>query len=122
VNASDARGKSDSDPTKGMQGKTANFIRELCTNTSFRFSATSSSSAAKAGGMGGNKGGVLGRKVIVMDEVDGMSAGDRGGVADLIQTIHKTKVRGIAPHVLLFLSFSFSICVHVHTEEFSLHA
>lgn len=31
-----------------------------------------------------------------MDEVDGMSAGDRGGVADLIQTIHSTKVPIIA--------------------------
>lgn len=30
-------------------------------------------------------------QLIIMDEVDGMSAGDRGGVADLIQTIHKTK-------------------------------
>lgn len=31
-----------------------------------------------------------------MDEVDGMSAGDRGGVADLLQTIHKSKVPIIA--------------------------
>ena len=31
-----------------------------------------------------------------MDEVDGMSAGDRGGVADLIQTIHKSKVPIVA--------------------------
>jgi len=31
-----------------------------------------------------------------MDEVDGMSAGDRGGVADLIKTIHKSKVPIIA--------------------------
>lgn len=29
---------------------------------------------------------------LIMDEVDGMSAGDRGGVADLIQTIHKSKI------------------------------
>ena len=29
---------------------------------------------------------------LVMDEVDGMSAGDRGGVADLIKTVHKSKV------------------------------
>jgi replication factor C subunit 1 len=27
-----------------------------------------------------------------MDEVDGMSAGDRGGIAQLIQLIKKTKV------------------------------
>jgi replication factor C subunit 1 len=32
--------------------------------------------------------------VIVMDEVDGMSAGDRGGMAQLIQLIKKTKVAG----------------------------
>ena len=31
-----------------------------------------------------------------MDEVDGMSAGDRGGVADLIKVIDKTKVPIIA--------------------------
>ena len=31
-----------------------------------------------------------------MDEVDGMSAGDRGGIADLIKTIDKTKVPIIA--------------------------
>ncbi|KAL2913819.1 DNA replication factor C complex subunit Rfc1 [Polyrhizophydium stewartii] len=31
-------------------------------------------------------------KVLIMDEVDGMSAGDRGGSAELIQIIKKTKV------------------------------
>ena len=34
--------------------------------------------------------------VLIMDEVDGMSAGDRGGVADLIQTIHKSKIPIVA--------------------------
>ena len=29
---------------------------------------------------------------LIMDEVDGMSGGDRGGVADLIQSIHRSKV------------------------------
>ena len=29
---------------------------------------------------------------LIMDEVDGMSGGDRGGVTDLIQTIHRSKV------------------------------
>lgn len=33
-----------------------------------------------------------GKTVIVMDEVDGMSAGDRGGITQLIQYIKKTKV------------------------------
>lgn len=31
-------------------------------------------------------------KVLIMDEVDGMSAGDRGGIAQLIQFIKKTKI------------------------------
>ena len=35
--------------------------------------------------------------VLVMDEVDGMSAGDRGGVADLIKTIAKSKARHPSP-------------------------
>ena len=34
--------------------------------------------------------------VLVMDEVDGMSGGDRGGVADLIETIKRSKVPVIA--------------------------
>ena len=29
---------------------------------------------------------------LIMDEVDGMSGGDRGGVSDLIQSIHRSKV------------------------------
>lgn len=29
---------------------------------------------------------------LIMDEVDGMSGGDRGGVNDLIQSIHRSKV------------------------------
>ena len=29
---------------------------------------------------------------LIMDEVDGMSAGDRGGVADLIQTLKGAKL------------------------------
>ena len=36
--------------------------------------------------------GALLQVCLMMDEVDGMSAGDRGGVADLIQTIHKSKI------------------------------
>ena len=34
--------------------------------------------------------------VLVMDEVDGMSGGDRGGVTDLIDTIKRSKVPIIA--------------------------
>lgn len=32
------------------------------------------------------------RQVLIMDEVDGMSSGDRGGMAELILLIKKTKV------------------------------
>jgi replication factor C subunit 1 len=32
------------------------------------------------------------KQVLIMDEVDGMSAGDRGGIAELIMIIKKTKV------------------------------
>lgn len=32
------------------------------------------------------------RAVIIMDEVDGMSAGDRGGMAELILLIKKTQL------------------------------
>lgn len=32
------------------------------------------------------------RRVIIMDEVDGMGAGDRSGMAELIQVIKKSKV------------------------------
>ena len=36
--------------------------------------------------------GVWLQMVLIMDEVDGMSGGDRGGVSDLIQSIHRSKV------------------------------
>ena len=32
------------------------------------------------------------KTVLIMDEVDGMSAGDRGGVADLIASIKSSKI------------------------------
>ena len=42
---------------------------------------------------GGDKSGAKSKaQVIIMDEVDGMSAGDRGGNASLIQLIKQTKV------------------------------
>lgn len=58
-----------------MQGKTSNIVKELTTNTAFSFAGSQTRV----------------RKVLVMDECDGMSAGDRGGIADLIQTIHASK-------------------------------
>ncbi|GAQ81032.1 hypothetical protein KFL_000690130 [Klebsormidium nitens] len=72
VNASDARGKADRDVQKGMGGSTSNMVKELITNRSLSGS---------------------GKKLaLIMDEVDGMSGGDRGGVQDLIQSIQKSKI------------------------------
>jgi replication factor C subunit 1 len=67
------------DGYQGVNGKLSNIIRELSTNTAM--------------GVGGSCGGRGGRKtVIVMDEVDGMSGSDRGGISDLIKIIAKSKV------------------------------
>eukprot|EP00930_Biecheleria_cincta_P057818 TRINITY_DN43691_c0_g1_i1.p1 TRINITY_DN43691_c0_g1~~TRINITY_DN43691_c0_g1_i1.p1 ORF type:complete len:802 (+),score=151.20 TRINITY_DN43691_c0_g1_i1:104-2509(+) len=45
-----------------------------------------------SGGLGGKKvAGLTKKTVIIMDEVDGMGAGDRGGMAALIKMIKKTK-------------------------------
>ncbi|GAB4817566.1 hypothetical protein N2152v2_004612 [Parachlorella kessleri] len=76
VNASDTRGKADAAVVKGVGGKLANAVKELSTNRAVSYD-------------------VHGRRkklCLIMDEVDGMSAGDRGGVADLIQTIKKSRV------------------------------
>ncbi|KAI8593968.1 replication factor RFC1 C terminal domain-containing protein [Geranomyces variabilis] len=48
-------------------------------------SSTANGRSLAAGGSGR-------RQVVVMDEVDGMSGGDRGGTAELIQMIKKSKV------------------------------
>ncbi len=40
----------------------------------------------------GGEGFGVGRSVVVMDEVDGMSAGDRGGIRSIIEQIKRTKV------------------------------
>jgi replication factor C subunit 1 len=77
VNASDTRGKADSAAVKGVGGKLANSLKELSTNVSVTKDP---------------KTGAARNLCLIMDEVDGMSAGDRGGVADLIQTIHKSKI------------------------------
>ena len=48
-----------------------------------------------AGGGGGGGGGAMGgsrRMALIMDEVDGMSGGDRGGTATLIKVIASSKV------------------------------
>jgi replication factor C subunit 1 len=78
VNASDTRSKSDNKVGKGVGGKLSNMIREMSTNSAISFQRSSLTKPA--------------RHVLIMDEVDGMSGGDRGGVADLIQTIKNSKV------------------------------
>jgi replication factor C subunit 1 len=88
VNASDTRSKSDSKVGKGVGGKLSNMIREMSTNRSLDFSAGRSVKDGKEKGAH--------RLCLIMDEVDGMSGGDRGGVADLIQTIKNSKVPIIA--------------------------
>eukprot|EP00775_Hariotina_reticulata_P011005 gene11005-11159_t len=75
VNASDTRSKADSKAGTGMGGKLANVVREMVTSTALSV-----------------VGGPRRKQVLVMDEVDGMSAGDRGGVADLINTIKMSKI------------------------------
>lgn len=80
VNASDTRSKSDSSVLKGIGGKLSNTIREMSTNASLNLQGSRNKQ----------------KLCLIMDEVDGMSAGDRGGVADLIQTIAKSKVPIIA--------------------------
>ena len=95
VNASDTRSKADASVLKGVGGKVANSIKELTTNTSIEFTTP----AVGAGGAGSSKYHQRSQQeqerkklVLIMDEVDGMSAGDRGGVADLIKTIAKSRI------------------------------
>ena len=83
VNASDTRGKSDSDVKDGIAGKASNAIRELVTNRSMNFGAFS-----KPGAAFGEKQ----KMVLIMDEVDGMSGGDRGGIMELITCIKISKI------------------------------
>lgn len=77
VNASDNRGKSDAKVQKGIGGSNANSIKELISNESLHFRMDQPKHP---------------KTVLIMDEVDGMSAGDRGGVADLIASIKMSKI------------------------------
>ncbi|XP_068650919.1 replication factor C subunit 1 isoform X2 [Aristolochia californica] len=77
VNASDTRGKADSKIAKGVGGNTSNSIKELVNNESLSVNMDRSKHS---------------KAVLIMDEVDGMSAGDRGGVADLIASIKISKI------------------------------
>ncbi|XP_038706721.1 replication factor C subunit 1 isoform X3 [Tripterygium wilfordii] len=78
VNASDSRGKADAKISKGIGGSNANSIKELVSNEALNTNMDSRSKHPKT--------------VLIMDEVDGMSAGDRGGVADLIASIKISKI------------------------------
>ncbi|KAL2536029.1 Replication factor C subunit 1 [Forsythia ovata] len=77
VNASDSRGKADAKIEKGIGGSTSNSIKELVSNESLSLNMERSQHP---------------KTVLIMDEVDGMSAGDRGGVADLIASIKISKI------------------------------
>ncbi|XP_062088936.1 replication factor C subunit 1 isoform X2 [Humulus lupulus] len=77
VNASDSRGKADAKIEKGIGGSNANSIKELVSNEALSVNMDWSKHP---------------KTVLIMDEVDGMSAGDRGGVADLISSIKISKI------------------------------
>ncbi|XP_047324594.1 replication factor C subunit 1-like [Impatiens glandulifera] len=77
VDASVSRGKADSKIEKGVGGSTSNTNKELVSNAAFRLNKDQSKYL---------------KSVLIMDEVDGMSAGDRGGVADLIASIKISKI------------------------------
>ncbi|XP_041994326.1 replication factor C subunit 1-like isoform X1 [Salvia splendens] len=77
VNASDSRGKADGKIERGIHGSTSNSIKELVNNQSLSLKPGSSQNV---------------KTVLIMDEVDGMSAGDRGGVSDLIASIKISKI------------------------------
>ena len=76
VNASDSRNKASKDVHTGLSGSTSNQVKELVTNRGLNFLKTSFHK----------------NHVLIMDEVDGMSSGDRGGVSDLVDTIKRTKI------------------------------
>ena len=87
VNASDTRGKSGNDVRDGLDGKASNAIRELVTNQSMNFGYFQKDKDNKAEKFGQKQ-----KMVLVMDEVDGMSGGDRGGVMELIACIKMSKI------------------------------
>jgi len=76
VNASDSRNKASKDVQTGLSGSISNQVKELVTNRGLNFLKTSTHK----------------KHVLIMDEVDGMSAGDRGGISDLIDTIKCSKI------------------------------
>lgn len=75
VNASDERSKAGSNILDGVNGSMSNTLIELVTNR------TLCSSQMR------NK-----KHILVMDEVDGMSGGDRGGISGLIEMIKRSGI------------------------------
>ncbi len=75
VNASDSRGKS-GDISDGIAGSLSSKVREFVTNSSIQL-------LGERGQM---------KSVLIMDEVDGMAGGDRGGITELIQLIKITRI------------------------------
>ena len=61
--------QAESDVKSGLNGKCANMVKEMVTNCAVSFD------------------GSVKKQALIMDEVDGMSGGDRGGVQDLINSI-----------------------------------
>jgi len=104
VNASDARGKADRDRNKGISGKLSNQVREMVCNRSLRHLGTAAGGAKvfaplTVGGGGGSGGRTPKatedeevKPLVIMDEVDGMSGSDRGGIAELVELIKRTKI------------------------------
>ena len=74
VNASDSRNKSGAVVAEGISGSLSSKVREMVTNTTMNIDGTPK------------------RMVLIMEEVDGMSSGDRGGVTELISMIKLTKI------------------------------
>ncbi|GLC37764.1 hypothetical protein PLESTB_001474400 [Pleodorina starrii] len=81
MNASDTRNKSGK-VSDGIAGKQSNVIKEMVSNTTL----------PGMGLAGAPRGGAPRRQLLIMDEVDGMSGGDRGGIQDLMDTIKRSRI------------------------------
>ena len=100
VNASDTRGKSDGHRNKGLQGKMSNQIREMITNRAMTLGG-----GGGGGGSSKGKGGIQTGEsqqqqqqqqqkpaLLIMDECDGMSGSDRGGIGEIVDCIKSSKI------------------------------
>jgi replication factor C subunit 1 len=74
VNASDSRGKTGA-VSDGIAGTLASTVREFVTNRNIGIDGLRSTKTA-----------------LIMDEVDGMAGGDRGGISELIEVIKHTRI------------------------------